>query len=153
VASERKFSFLKQSDPVEFLAWFMNNLHMGLGGSKSNDSSIISRTFRGGIKLITRRIKRGVEVSAPIETHVRIFHPAFLQLSTMFSQVPFSLLTLDLPPAPLFKDEQEKNIIPQVRMPRSLLQEYTPAQRAINFFCVIQLDRSRLSRSSVNLTV
>jgi hypothetical protein len=29
--------------------------------------------------------------------------------------VPFSLLTLDLPPAPLFKDEQEKNIIPQVR--------------------------------------
>jgi U4/U6.U5 tri-snRNP-associated protein 2 len=31
------------------------------------------------------------------------------------TQVPFSLLTLDLPPAPLFKDEQEKNIIPQVR--------------------------------------
>jgi U4/U6.U5 tri-snRNP-associated protein 2 len=30
------------------------------------------------------------------------------------NQVPFSLLTLDLPPAPLFKDEQEKNIIPQV---------------------------------------
>ena len=49
------------------------------------------------MKLITRRIKRGVEVSAPVETHV-----------------PFSLLTLDLPPAPLFKDEQEKNIIPQV---------------------------------------
>lgn len=29
-------------------------------------------------------------------------------------KVPFLLLALDLPPAPLFKDSMEKNIIPQV---------------------------------------
>jgi U4/U6.U5 tri-snRNP-associated protein 2 len=29
---------------------------------------------------------------------------------------PFLFLTLDLPPPPLFQDEFEKNIIPQVRL-------------------------------------
>ena len=109
---------------------------MGLGGTKASDSSIVFRTFRGGIKLITRRIKvsfhpliykgcflilakRGVEVSAPVETNVGPSHTCIPILSSaavvsLLFQVPFSLLTLDLPPAPLFKDEQEKNIIPQV---------------------------------------
>lgn len=30
-------------------------------------------------------------------------------------RVPFMFLSLDLPPPPLFQDESEKNIIPQVK--------------------------------------
>jgi hypothetical protein len=110
---------------------------MGLGGGKSNDSSIVFRTFRGGIKLITRRIKVPVppppplcitchscSISAELKCRRRLKLKCvasdvlagnlILTLCPLW-QVPFSLLTLDLPPAPLFKDEQEKNIIPQVR--------------------------------------
>ena len=32
----------------------------------------------------------------------------------LVERVPFLLLAMDLPPAPLFKDVLEKNIIPQV---------------------------------------
>ena len=41
---------------LNFTNRFLNNLHLGLGGTKSNDS-IVFRTFRGSIKLVTRRIK------------------------------------------------------------------------------------------------
>lgn len=35
--------------------------------------------------------------------------------TNVVERMPFLLLGLDLPPAPLFKDTLEKNIIPQVR--------------------------------------
>ena len=46
------------------------------------------------------------------------------QLRDVVERVPFLSLGLDLPPAPLYKDVMEKNIIPQARgeaQPRSLL--------------------------------
>jgi hypothetical protein len=33
----------------------------------------------------------------------------------LVEQVPFLVLSMDLPPAPLYKDALERNIIPQVR--------------------------------------
>lgn len=42
----------------------------------------------------------------------RIVAPFFVEIATTSS--PFLFLTLDLPPPPLFQDEIEKNIIPQV---------------------------------------
>ena len=38
-ASSGKFSLEKQGDPVEFLGWFLNHLHIGLGGTKKKNSS------------------------------------------------------------------------------------------------------------------
>lgn len=38
-------------------------------------------------------------------------------------ETPFLFLTLDIPPAPLFKDELEQNIIPQVPL-SSLLSKF-----------------------------
>jgi len=42
-------------------------------------------------------------------------------------ETPFLVLTLDLPPAPLFQDALEKNIIPQVSI-ASLLNKYNGVQ-------------------------
>ena len=38
----------------------------------------------------------------------------------LVERVPFLMLALDLPPAPLYKDALEKNIIPQVRDTQTL---------------------------------
>ena len=36
-------------------------------------------------------------------------------MADLVERVPFLMLALDLPPAPLYKDALEKNIIPQAR--------------------------------------
>jgi U4/U6.U5 tri-snRNP-associated protein 2 len=50
--------------------------------------------------------------------------------------VPFLVLTLDLPPAPLFQDEMEKNIIPQVPL-TSLLSKYDGVTAQVGEMCSV----------------
>ncbi len=45
-ASAKKFTIEKQSDPVDFLSWFLNMLHADLTGGKRKKASIISRCFQ-----------------------------------------------------------------------------------------------------------
>ena len=104
--SSKRFNLTEQSDPVDFLSWFLNNLHLTLGGSKTKPgSSIVQRVFQGTLKVesqvITARADAGDRLrfeDAAVETEI----------------TKFMILTLDLPPAPLFQDELDKNIIPQV---------------------------------------
>ncbi|GAQ87822.1 Spindle pole body protein - Sad1p [Klebsormidium nitens] len=114
VASKKRFRIGAQSDPVEFLSWLLNTLHVDLGGTKDPDSSIIYKCFQGELEVTTETpIKPGAEAIAgkgkradePGEA------PRFSQTT---ARMPFLMLGLDLPPPPLFKDALEKNIIPQV---------------------------------------
>ncbi len=50
-ASAKRFTIDKQSDPVDFLSWFVNTLHTDLTGGKRKKPSIISRCFQVGPKL------------------------------------------------------------------------------------------------------
>ncbi len=43
-------------DPIEFLSWLLNSLHITLNGTKSPNSSIIYKTFQGNMKIYTRKI-------------------------------------------------------------------------------------------------
>ena len=45
-ASAKRFTIDKQSDPVDFLSWFLNTLHAELTGGKRKKPSIISRCFQ-----------------------------------------------------------------------------------------------------------
>lgn len=38
-ASEKKFKLTQQSDPIEFMSWFLNTLHKDLGGTRKRTSS------------------------------------------------------------------------------------------------------------------
>ncbi|RKF58631.1 putative mRNA-splicing protein ubp10 [Erysiphe neolycopersici] len=114
--SVKKFTLTHQSDPVDFLSWLLNNLHLALGGKKTKPgSSIIQKVFQGKLKVesqaITAKADAGdrlrFEEAASVETNI----------------TRFMLLTLDLPPAPLFQDELERNIIPQVPL-TSILSKY-----------------------------
>ena len=119
--SNKRFTLTAQSDPVDFLSWFLNNLHLGLGGSKTKPgSSMIQRTFQGKMKVesqaITARADAGDKLRFEDAADVKV------------EVVRFLLLTLDLPSAPLFQDELEKNIIPQVPL-TTILSKYD-GQRA-----------------------
>jgi U4/U6.U5 tri-snRNP-associated protein 2 len=116
--SSKKFTLTQQSDPVEFLSWFLNNLHLTLGGSKTKPlSSIIQRTFQGKLRVESQAITAKSDATGD--------RLRFEDSSTIANNItPFLILTLDLPPVPLFRDAVEsKNIIPQVPL-TTLLQKY-----------------------------
>lgn len=116
--SSKKFTLTQQSDPVEFLSWFLNHLHTALGGSKSKPlSSVIQQVFQGKLRIETQAITARAEASGD-----RLRFEESVQINATVT--PFLVLTLDLPPVPLFRDSVEsKNIIPQVPLTQ-LLQKY-----------------------------
>ena len=113
--SSKRFTLTAQSDPVEFLSWFLNNLHLSLGGSKTKPgSSIIQRVFQGTLKIESQKITARADAGDRLR-----FEDAAVQ--TELSR--YLILTLDLPPAPLFQDALDKNIIPQVPL-TAILSKY-----------------------------
>lgn len=115
--SNRRFTLTAQSDPVDFLSWFLNHLHLGLGGSKTRPgSSMIQRVFQGRLKVESQAITARAD-----EANDRLLFEESAEVIAEASR--FLLLTLDLPPAPLFQDELERNIIPQVPL-TALLAKY-----------------------------
>lgn len=109
--SRKKFQFTEQGDPIDFLSWFLNALHLALNGSRKPDSSIIYKTFLGSMRITSRKIP-------PVE--LEDTQRAALQQTDEYADKvttsPFLYLTCDLPPPPLFKDEIMENIIPQVNL-------------------------------------
>lgn len=111
-ASKKRFRIGAQSDPVEFMSWFLNTLHSELRVSKKS-SSIIYECFQGELevvkeihsKALSEKKENGDDQDAGNEGS---------SLVKETSRMPFLMLGLDLPPPPLFKDVMEKNIIPQV---------------------------------------
>lgn len=49
-------SILFQGDPIEFLSWILNSLHLTLNGTKNTNSSIIYKTFQGQMKIYSKKI-------------------------------------------------------------------------------------------------
>ena len=114
--SNKKFDLLHQSDPADFLSWLLNNMHLALGGSKTKaGTSIIHKVFQGKLKVESQAIT----AKADIGDRLRFEEAAEVKVD----EVRYLMLTLDLPPAPLFQDELEKNIIPQVPL-TTLLRKY-----------------------------
>ena len=55
--SSKKFTLTAQSDPADFLSWFLNNIHLALGGSKTKPgSSMIQQVFQGKLKVESQAI-------------------------------------------------------------------------------------------------
>lgn len=101
--SKKRFSVDAQADPVTFLSWLLNTLHFDLtGGKPSKRRSVVTRCFQG--EMAVTELRGGGEEAEPVRTK-------------------FLMLGLDLPPAPLFRDAMEKNIIPQVPL-LTLLKKY-----------------------------
>uniref|UniRef100_A0A183IDZ8 ubiquitinyl hydrolase 1 n=1 Tax=Soboliphyme baturini TaxID=241478 RepID=A0A183IDZ8_9BILA len=96
-------------DANEFLSWLLNALHVSLNGKKSTKSSVIYRTFRGHMRSYKRKV---LPVDADDDERTRLLLTE--EYKEIMQEQPFLHLTLDLPPAPLYRDEFMQNIIPQV---------------------------------------
>lgn len=107
--SKKKFQITKQGDPIEFLSWFLNSLHLALHGTPKNNSSIIYKTFRGSMKTYTQKV---IPIDKSIEEKLLLMERE--EYSESVQDGHFLYLTLDLPTTPLFRDEMNENIIPQV---------------------------------------
>ena len=114
--SSKRFDLLNQSDPVDFLSWLLNNMHLALGGSKTKPgTSIIQRVFQGKLKIESQQITAKADAGDRLR---------FEEAGEVLVDVTrYLMLTLDLPAAPLFQDELEKNIIPQIPL-TSILSKY-----------------------------
>ncbi|PGH15863.1 hypothetical protein AJ80_05394 [Polytolypa hystricis UAMH7299] len=117
--SSKRFTLTQQSDPVEFISWFLNNLHLSLGGSKKpspTPTSVVHSAFQGHLRIESQAIT-AVSDSA----NARL---VFSESSTTTTQTtPYLILTLDLPPTPLFQSANRESIIPQVPL-TTLLNKY-----------------------------
>lgn len=105
--SGKRYLLTEQSDPVDFLAWFINNLHVALGGThKKPKSSIVQQVFQGSLRVESQDITARADAGDRLR-----FEDADIKSQTQ----RFMFLTLDLPPAPLFADALDPtNVIPQV---------------------------------------
>ena len=81
---------------------------------KKQSNSLIHDTFQGILRIETQNYT----VS---EANSRKVFDSGKEING--KKMPFLYLSLDLPPAPLFQDELEKNIIPQVSI-QTLLAKY-----------------------------
>jgi U4/U6.U5 tri-snRNP-associated protein 2 len=124
--SGKRFTLTAQSDPADFLSWFLNNLHLALGGSKTKPgSSMIQQVFQGKLKVESQEIT----AKADVGDRLRFEDAAEVKVDVN----RFLMLTLDLPAAPLFQDELERNIIPQIPL-TNILSKYdgVRAQEQLN---------------------
>ncbi|KAL6132560.1 hypothetical protein ACLB2K_064801 [Fragaria x ananassa] len=92
-ASKNRFRIGAPSDPAEFMLWLLNTLHSDLKTEKN--TSVIHDCFDGELEQSHIDADGGVPV-------------------TESCRKTFLMLGLDMPPAPLFKDVMERNMIPQV---------------------------------------
>ncbi|EEA22791.1 Ubiquitin carboxyl-terminal hydrolase 10 [Talaromyces marneffei ATCC 18224] len=117
--SSKRFTLTHQSDPVEFLSWFLNNLHLTLGGSKKPSkapTSVIQQAFQGHLRIESQAITAHSDT-----TNSRLVFAESSETNTQTS--PFLILTLDLPPTPLFQSANRESIIPQIPL-TTLLNKY-----------------------------
>ncbi|KAM5171383.1 ubiquitin carboxyl-terminal hydrolase 39 [Mantella aurantiaca] len=108
LCSKKRFQITKQGDGVEFLSWFLNALTSALGGTKKKRTTVTD-VFQGQMRIFTKKLPHP---DLPAEEKEQLLQNEEY-VETMLES-PFMFLTLDLPTAPLYKDEKEQLIIPQV---------------------------------------
>lgn len=130
-ASAKRFTPDSQADPIEFVPWLLHSLHSDLtDGKPRKRRSVISNCFQGKLKVVTLHDRHTHAVSEASAQNAgqsseqtsangsskdrRLEVQREGEIESEPKEMPFWMLGLDLPPAPLFHDTVEKNIIPQV---------------------------------------
>jgi U4/U6.U5 tri-snRNP-associated protein 2 len=131
VASKKRFGVGQQCEVGDLMTWLLHHFHVGTGGTKKPNSSIIHTTFQGQLRMTTKEKKRkrvqdqsneddrgGSDAESDredefkMENSVKQQEPEFV-LEESIVDTQFLQLTLDLPDKPLFRDEDGGLVIPQ----------------------------------------
>jgi U4/U6.U5 tri-snRNP-associated protein 2 len=148
LSSNKRFRIGQFNDPVDFLPWLLNQLHRDLGGTKRANSSIIFKCFQGSAIVHTQKpVRSAADAATPdaaegggasavdalgLAGEDTTDDPT-AQYEESSAVTPFVTLTLEIPPPPLFKDELQGNVIPQVPITQ-LLEKFngTTVKRFLN---------------------
>lgn len=99
-ASSKRFSLVKQADPLDFLIFLLNIL--------GKECSIVNELFQGRVRIDSCDISQAKNaIDAEMKVEIK----------------PFYFLSLDLPPKPLFADPRNPTAIPQVNL-STLLEKF-----------------------------
>jgi U4/U6.U5 tri-snRNP-associated protein 2 len=139
--SKKRFSLEKRMDPVDLLAYLLNTLHAGLGGTKKK-SSIIHKVFQGELRIQSRTVIAVTSDKLNNQTGILLFSLGFGS-----SNVPFLFLTLDLPLTPVFSAEDDKSLIPQVSL-LEMLKKFS-GNTDIVMFLIIQAIGTEVKRFQI----
>ena len=143
--SKGRFRLMEQGDPVDFLSWLLNQIHLDLNAGHRKRPSIVSTCFQGEVRIESQKVyvRTGLEQDdekpqADVDKldsdgrkeggqEDEHGNAKFnLSRDVEVARSPFFLLAIDLPPPPVFQDAVEKNIIPQVSI-ASVLAKYESA--------------------------
>ncbi|KAJ1966464.1 U4 U6.U5 tri-snRNP-associated protein [Dipsacomyces acuminosporus] len=118
--SKKRFRLDVQGDAFEFMTWLLNTLHFDLGGTRRQGSSVVYQTFQGQVEVTTQPL----DDTKTREQAIDAFE-IDSRKGIKVTKLPFLTLSLDLPPKPLFTDDdgEGKVSIPQVALV-SLLRKY-----------------------------
>ena len=107
LGSDKKFQITQQSDPIDFLTWFLHSLDKSL--TSHGKKSIICKVLQGAMKITSRNV---LPIGISLDDKLHLMSKEEYQDKT--SESKFFYLTLDLPSPPLFRDPLRENILPQV---------------------------------------
>jgi U4/U6.U5 tri-snRNP-associated protein 2 len=135
VASRNRFRIGRQMDAGDFIAWFLHQLHQGLGGKSSRPkSSPIHTIFQGSVQVTTRQIKKDAvaDTQQLLQAEDRLgsedeeeedesserrsgdkTQQKKLETEEIVTESQFLHLTLDISQKPLFRNEDGGLVIPQ----------------------------------------
>jgi U4/U6.U5 tri-snRNP-associated protein 2 len=124
--SQKRFGSGRRAEMGELLAWFLHQLHVGLGGS-AKKSSIVHDIFQGQVQVTTKSRRKIMDNSFKQNEDDRLgsddeeeemkdseeqSEPQFV-IEEKTSDTSFLQLTLEIPEKPLFKDDEGGLVIPQ----------------------------------------
>jgi len=111
-ASDKRFLIIQQSDPYDFVMWFINTLHQRLRKRPKKGlpkTSIVEECFQGSLSISSR-------ILPPTDAQLKAgetYDPDDPKYQETTSTKTFMILPLDVPPPPLFSADEAK-IIPQI---------------------------------------
>uniref|UniRef100_V5ENH0 Spindle pole body protein-Sad1p n=2 Tax=Kalmanozyma brasiliensis (strain GHG001) TaxID=1365824 RepID=V5ENH0_KALBG len=162
IVSGNRFRLGQQADPVEFLGWLLNRLHLDLTGGRGKrkrgeGESVISRCFQGVVQVESQALAQPEEGAASASSvaaegermltsgqtddrgHAR-FDPA---LSITKRDTPFFLLAMDLPPPPPVLGSTDNEIVPQITISQILAKydgrSFHPTRTALTRYALRRL--------------
>eukprot|EP01038_Epipyxis_sp_PR26KG_P012592 gene12592-16885_t len=119
VLSKKRFAIGHRSECIELFLWLLSVLNSGISSNKRSDSpSPLYEPFQGLIEVISATKKlvdkidvKDISIVKNDEMIVEADAEGWIHSTNI---VPFTYLSLDIPPCPLFRDSHGGLIIPQI---------------------------------------
>jgi hypothetical protein len=115
IESKKTFAIASRSMCLDLLIWLLGKLHKGMDGStKHMHSSVVYEPFQGVIEVRSLTKKLVSSADEVVDKNKLDSGSADEEWVETVTEMPFTHLSLDIPPCPLFRDSHGGLVIPQM---------------------------------------